>query len=148
MTQNYRVLASILALAGCAFLVASVNAQAQDKKVDATGTWTWTMQGRGGDGGGEARKITLKLKQEGEKLTGTIVTPGRPGAEPRESAISEGKVKGDELSFAVTREWGGNTMTQKYTGKLAGDKIKGKVEFQRGGETQSRDWEAEREKKS
>jgi hypothetical protein len=48
----------------------------------------------------------------------------------------------------VTREWGGNTMTQKYTGKLNGDKIKGKSEFQRGGETQSRDWEAEREKKS
>ena len=147
MQRTNRTLASFLALASCAFLAIPVSAQAQETKVDPTGTWTWTVEGRGGGGGGEARKATLKLKQDGEKLTGTISMPGRPGAESRETAISEGKVlKGDEISCAVTREWGGNKMTQKYSGKISGDKIKGKIEFQRGGETQSRDWEAERQK--
>jgi hypothetical protein len=145
MQKTNRIMASVLTLASCALLSVAFTAQAQEKKIDPTGTYTWTMEGRGG-GGGEARKVTLKLKLAGEKLTGTISMPGRQGAEPRETPISEGKVKGDEISFAVTREWGGNTMTQKYTGKLSGDKIKGKIEFQRGGETQSRDWEAERQK--
>lgn len=147
MHKTNRKMASILALASCAFLAVAFTAEAQDKPVNVTGTWTWSFEGRGGGGGGgEARKITLKLKQDGEKLTGTISTPGRQGAEPRETPISEGKVKGEEISFAVTREFGGNTMTQKYTGKLVDEKIKGKIEFQRGGEAQSRDWEAQRAK--
>jgi hypothetical protein len=148
MQKTNRTVASILALASCAFLAVAFTAEAQDKPVNVTGTWTWSFEGRGGGGGGggEPRKITLKLKQDGEKLTGTISMPGRQGAEPRETPITEGKVKGNEISFAVTREWGGNTMTQKYAGKLIDDKIQGKIEFQRGGEAQSRDWEAQRAK--
>jgi hypothetical protein len=141
--KNYG-LALMLALASCAYLTCGVTTQAQDKKVDPTGTWVWSMQGRDG---AEARKITLKLKAEGEKLTGTVTTPGRQGGEARETAIEEAKLKGDELTFAVTREFGGNKMTQKYVGKITGDVIKGKIEFQRGGEAQSREWEAKREPK-
>jgi hypothetical protein len=32
----------------------------------------------------------------------------------------------------------------KYNGKITTDAIKGKTEFERNGETQSRDWEAKR----
>ena len=81
----------------------------------------------------------LKLKVEGEKLSGTI--SGRGG----ETAIAEAKLKGDEISFQVTREFQGNKMTQKYNGKISGDSIKGKMEFERDGQPQSRDWEAKRE---
>jgi hypothetical protein len=109
---------------------------------DVSGTWTWSTPGRDG---GEPRKSTLKLKVEGEKLTGTLLSPGRQGAEPRETAIADGKIKGDEMSFTVTREFGGNKMVSTYTGKLAGDTIKGKIEFERNGEKMSRDWEAKRE---
>jgi hypothetical protein len=35
---------------------------------------------------------------------------------------------------------------QKYSGKVEGDEIKGKIEFDRQGQTQSRDWVAKREK--
>lgn len=112
---------------------------------DANGTWTWTQQARGG-GGGEGRKMTLKLKAEGEKLTGTLTAPGREGAEPRPAQISEGKVKGDEVTFNVTREIGGNSMTAKYSGKVAGDTLKGKITTTRNGEERARDWEAKREK--
>jgi hypothetical protein len=59
--------------------------------------------------------------------------------------ISEGKVKDNEISFVVTREFGGNKMVIKYSGKLEGDTIKGKSEFEREGEVRSREWEAKRE---
>ncbi len=154
-------LSSFLKLTTCAvLLIGSVGlTHAADSKV--TGTWTWTMQGRarGGQGGGDAnaqapaRKFTLKLKADGEKLTGTLASPagGRGGqggganAQPRETEISDGKVKGDEVSFSVKREFQGNSFVTKYSGKLDGDTIKGKTEFDRNGEAQSRDWEAKRE---
>ena len=110
---------------------------------DPTGTWKWSMPARGG---GEAREITLKLKAEGEKLTGTLSMPGRQGGEARETAIEDGKVKGDEISFNITREFGGNKMVTKYSGKVEGDTIKGKTEMERGGQTRSRDWEAKKAK--
>jgi hypothetical protein len=50
------------------------------------------------------------------------------------------------VTFSVTRERNGQKRTTKYNGKLEGDTIKGKAEFQRDGQTQSRDWEAKRDK--
>ena len=111
---------------------------------DASGTWTWSTPGRDG---GEARKSTMKLKVEGDKVTGTIATPGREGA-ARETPITNGKIKGDEISFEVTREFQGNKVTAKYSGKISGDTITGKMETERDGNARSRDWEAKREKKS
>ncbi|MBI5383398.1 MAG: hypothetical protein HZA90_01785 [Verrucomicrobia bacterium] len=141
MQRKQYVLASLLTVATCAFLALSAVPQAQ--AADASGTWSWSRPGRGG---GDPVKTTLKLKVDGEKLTGTVSAPGRQGGEARETAISDGKVKGDDISFSVVREFNGNKMTQKYTGKVSADAIKGKVEFDRNGETQSRDWEAKREK--
>ncbi|HTL54738.1 MAG TPA: hypothetical protein VL361_03630 [Candidatus Limnocylindrales bacterium] len=114
--------------------------QAQDKKSDASGTWTWTVPGRNG---GPDRKMTLKLKVEGDKVTGKIAAPAR-GGETRETDIKDGQIKGDEISFKVVREVNGNEITSKYHGKISGDTIKGKVEVERNGENQSRDWEAKR----
>jgi hypothetical protein len=122
--------------------VLSIGAVAQLKAADASGTWSWTTPGRDG---GEARKSTLKLKVEGEKVTGTMSAPGRGGAQSRDVEISDGKIKGDEISFAVVREINGNKMTAKYSGKISGDTIKGKVETEREGQARSRDWEAKRE---
>jgi hypothetical protein len=84
------------------------------------------------------------LKVEGAKLTGTLSTPRR-GGEMADTAISEGKVNGAELSFTVTREFNGNTFSSKYAGKLSGDTIKGKIDSERNGESQSRDWVAHRQ---
>jgi len=122
-------------------LTAVVQVQAQDKEADPNGTWTWSQAGRNG---GTPRVSTLKLKVEGDKLMGSITTPGRQGGEPTTTSIENGKIKDDEVSFSVTREIQGNKMTQKYSGKLSGDSIKGKMEFDRNGEPQSRPWEAKR----
>lgn len=122
------------------------QAQAQDKKADPTGTWSWTMPGRNG---GPDRKMSLKLKVEGDKLSGKMISPGRDG-QATETDIADGKIKGDEISFTVTREFNGNKFTMKYNGKVTADAIKGKTEMERNGETTSRDWEAKKdaEKKS
>jgi hypothetical protein len=50
------------------------------------------------------------------------------------------------VSFTVTRERDGNKFVSKYSGKLEGDTIKGKIETERGGQTRSVDWVAKREK--
>lgn len=132
-------LTCLIKLGLCAFFAIGILAQiqAQDKKAD--GTWTWTMAGRNG---GPDRKMSLKLKTEGDKVTGTLTAPGRDGA-VNETKIEDGKLKGDELSFTVTREFNGNKFVSKYSGKV-GETIKGKIETERNGETQSRDWEAKR----
>ena len=87
--------------------------------------------------------MTLKLKVDGEKLTGTLSSPGRDG-QTTETAIADGKVKGEEVSFTVTREFNGNKMVSKYNGKVSADAIKGKIESERNGQPQTRDWEAKR----
>ena len=116
------------------------EAKAADKSTDVAGTWTWTMKGRQG---GPDRKMTLKLKTEGDKVTGKLNSPGRDGQD-RETEIKDGKLKGDEISFTVSREMNGNTIVTKYNGKVSADTIKGKMEFERNGEPVSRDWEAKR----
>ena len=88
----------------------------------------------------QSREVTLKLKLDGDKLTGTI--SGRNA----DTAIDDGKYKDGDISFSVTRERNGQKMTQKFSGKLSGDEIKGKVEFERNGQAQSRDWDAKRAK--
>lgn len=142
MHFKHNALASLASVALGAVLAFGFLAEtkAADQKDDPTGTWTWTMPGRQG---GPDRKMTLKLKVDGEKLTGKLGAPRR-GGEVRETDISDGKVKGDEISFTVTREMNGNTFTTKYNGKVSGDTIKGKVEFERNGEQMKRDWEAKR----
>ena len=132
-----RILKSLIQTTACLLFALTLSAHAADKKADPAGTWIWTMPGRNG---GEAREVKLKLKLEGEKLTGTV--SGRQGQE--DTAIEDAKLSGEDISFKVTREFNGNKFTAKYSGKLTGDSIKGKIETERDGNTNSRDWEAKR----
>jgi len=101
-----------------------------------TGTWKWTTTF-----GDQKRESTLKLKLDSDKLTGVIL-----GRNNQETEIADAKYKEGELSFTVTRERNGQKFTQKYVGKVSADTIKGKIEFERDGQAQSRDWEATRVK--
>lgn len=116
-------------------LVMATWTQADDKP-NPTGTWKWSVERNG-----QVRETTLKLKLEGDKLTGAIV--GRDG---KDTAIEEAKHKDGEISFKVTRERDGQKFTRKYEGKVSGDVIKGKSSSERDGQTQTRDWEAKRVK--
>lgn len=122
-----------LALAVTGFVA---TARAEDKASPA-GTWKSTFT----TNDGQKRETTYKLKVEGDKLTGVVI-----GRDNKEIAIEDGKFKDGEVSFKVTRERNGQKVTFKYTGKLDGDTIKGKSEFERNGQAQSRDWEAKRSK--
>ena len=141
MKRTPHALVSLTKLVACAILALNTAAQAQDKKADPNGIWTWTSPGRNG---GPERKSTLKLKLDGDKLTGTLSAPGR-GGQNSDADIADGKLKGDEISFTVTREFNGNKVTAKYNGKISGDSIKGKIEVERNGQSNSRDWEAKRD---
>jgi hypothetical protein len=135
-TRNIRGFGSFLAVfALAAFAMPALAEDAAKGKVD--GTWKWSMTGQNG----QTRESTLKLKQDGEKVTGVML--GRNG----ETEIKDGKIDKDgNVTFSVTREFNGNSFTAKYNGKVDGDTIKGKVETERNGETRSRDWEAKRSK--
>ena len=117
-------------------LAGSVGALRADDKANPTGTWKWTAMR-----GNQARESTLKLKLDGDKLTGAMV-----GQNGQETPIEDGQFKDGEVSFKVTRERQGNKITTKYSGKVSGDSIKGKREFERNGQPQSADWEAKRAK--
>ena|SRR5438105_3737498 len=98
---------------------------------DVSGKWTAQVPGRQG----QMRDVTFALKASGDNLTGTM--SGRNGDVP----ISDGKISGDDISFSVTQDFGGNSVTQKFTGKLAGNEIKFKRE---GGQGQPVEFVAKR----
>ena len=125
----------------CATLMLGAAAHADEKKADPAGTWIWTMPGRNG---GPDRTNTLTLKVDGDKLTGSVTAPGR-GGQVNTTAIEDGKMTGGDVSFTVNREFNGNKITSKYSGKLSSDSIKGKIDIERDGDTQTRDWEAKRQ---
>ncbi|MGI8745299.1 MAG: hypothetical protein ACR2NN_22545 [Bryobacteraceae bacterium] len=100
---------------------------------DVSGKWMAEMPGRGGN----TMKLTFDLKADGSALTGTVANP------QGETAISDGKVDGDTITFTVTREMQGNTVKQNYTGKVAGDEIKFSV-VREGGQGQAREFTAKR----
>ena len=112
-------------------------ARAADDKAGPTGTWKWTVKFNDNE-----LNFTLKLKAEGDKLTGTLSGP----REGTESKIEDGTYKGGEVAFKVTREFNGQKIVIKYKGKVSGDTIKGKSAFERDGQTRERDWEAKRAK--
>jgi hypothetical protein len=122
------VAAVVVALVG---LVSS--AQAAE---NPTGTWKWET-----NFGGKARENTLKLKLDGDKLTGSML-----GRDNQEVPIENATFKDDKVSFTYTREFNGQKFTMKYNGTVKGDTITGKSEFEREGQTQSRVWEAKRQK--
>ena len=115
---------------------ALIGVSRADDKPDPTGTWKWSVTFNN-----QTREQTLKLKLDGDKLTGAVLVRNN-----QETAIEDATFKDGEISFKVTRERNGQKTTTKYTGKLTGDTIKGKIEGGgRGGQGgQARDWEAKR----
>lgn len=90
---------------------------------NVAGKWAAEQPGRQGG----VTVTTFDFKVEGNKLTGTMQ---RGEQEPVE--ISEGKVEGDNVSFAVVRSFGGNEMKIVYKGTVSGDELKLTPEMQGG----------------
>ena len=80
---------------------------------DATGKWTASFETQIG-----TQNYTYDFKVEGGKLTGTAKS------QFGESAIAEGVVKGDEISFVENLDFQGQALRVVYKGKISGDEIK------------------------
>ncbi len=104
---------------------------------DPNGVWKWTFTGQNG----QEIQLSVTLKQDGDKLTGNVMRGDQS------TEISDGTFKDDTVAFNVVRERDGNKFVAKYNGKVEADSIKGKIEFEFGGETRSFDWNATRDKK-
>jgi hypothetical protein len=102
---------------------------------NAAGTWKWSLAAQNG----EPIRTILKVKQDGDKLTGSYTN------QFGQAEISDGSFKDGEISFKVKRELNGQAFIIKYSGKLSGDKITGKCEFDINGDTRALEWEAKRD---
>jgi hypothetical protein len=103
----------------CPSLVAQEKEPAAAKPSDASGTWQWELPGPRGE-----IMVVLKLKQEGEKLTGTIT-----GFGDQESEIKEGTAKDGQITFKVDRPFGNQRAVTTYTATItAQGTLKGKSE--------------------
>ena len=85
---------------------------------DISGKWTGTIKTPIGD-----MNYVFDLKVEGEKLMGKAVMS--MGGESSESALSEGLVKGDEISFVEMLKVQGQELRCEYKGKISGNEIRG-----------------------
>ena len=101
---------------------------------NATGQWKFVIVTDSGD----SHDLCLKLKQEGEKLTGVVILGDN------EVPISDGLVKDNEVTLTVTREQDGKTQVSKFKGTLEGDTIKGKIDSDWSGEKRNYPWNAKR----
>jgi hypothetical protein len=81
---------------------------------DVAGKWVAEIPGRQGT----PTETTFTFKVEGTTLTGTVTTSRG------ETEISEGKVAGDEISFATVRKFQEMEMKTIWKGKVSGDEIR------------------------
>ena len=81
---------------------------------DVDGKWKSQFQTQDG----QTRETTYTFKADGNTLTGTI--SGRGG----ETAINNGKINGDEISFSVVRKFNDQEFKMEYKGKVSGNEIK------------------------
>jgi len=124
-------------LSGVVCVLALTGLAKADDKPNPTGTWIYTVEV-----GGQTVDVTIKLKLDGDKLTGAVVINGM------EKEIEDGKYKDGAVSFKEIRMMMGSNkkITIKYSGKVKGDILKCKREVDRDGQITSSEFEAKRSK--
>ena len=85
---------------------------------DVSGKWGTVIKTAIGE-----MNYTFDFKVEGEKLTGKAVMS--MANDSSESALTEGSVKGDEISFVETLKVQGQELRCEYKAKISGDEIRG-----------------------
>ena len=119
----------VLAIFGAATLAGA-------DKPNPTGTWKWSVTM-----GGNTRDMTLKLKLDGDKLSGAMV-----GRDNKETAIEEPTYKDGEVKFKVTRERNGTKTTSTTREPSAAIRSRARFLPIVTGPPKAHDWEAKRAK--
>lgn len=115
-------------------LIAMMVCAAAASAADIAGTWKGTAEGPQG-----AIERTFVFKVDGNKLTGETSSEMMG-----KSVINEGKIDGDNISFSITANFGGNDVKLTYKGKVTGAEMKLTSEFQGGGGGQAIQWTAKK----
>ena len=87
---------------------------------DVSGTWTASFDTQVG-----AQTYTYTFKVDGAALTGTA-----KGNLITDSALSDGKVDGDKITFVEKGTYMGMPLTFNYSGELVGEEIRFKRELE------------------
>jgi len=109
----------------CLVAVPAVPAYAQDPakpadpaaKVDVTGVWDMSVETPNG-----VIENVATLKQDGEKLTGTI-------ASQMGELAMEGSVVGSEIKWVLNFDMGGQQVSVAFAGKVEGETMAGIFEM-------------------
>jgi hypothetical protein len=111
---------------------------ADDKAVDPVGKWKCEYEI-----GGQQRTSTMKIKKDGDNLTGTMSWPDQD-----ETKLKDLKLKDGTLTFSAERKLAGmdDSIHVEYKLKIDGDKLKGTGASEFGGEKREWDIEGKREK--
>jgi hypothetical protein len=112
-------------------------ASAAEAKVDPVGTWKCEYEI-----GGQQRTSSLTIKNDGDKLAGTMDWPDQ-----KDAKLKDVKLKDGELTFSAVRVLGDNKYNVEYKLNVDGDKLKGKGAVVTGDEKREFDFEGKREKK-
>ena len=107
------------------------------EKVEPVGTWKCEYEI-----GGQKRTSTLTIKQDGDKLAGTMSWPDQ-----KETKLKDLKLKDSTLTFSAVRKVMDNEITIEYALTIDGDKLKGKGAVDNGGTKTEFDIAGKREKK-
>ncbi|MGD0099564.1 MAG: hypothetical protein ABSC60_04370 [Acidobacteriota bacterium] len=83
---------------------------------DIDGKWTGSIAG---PDGGQGFPVSYTFKADGNTLTGTSLGPDN-GQIP----IKNGKIDGNNISFSISFDMGGQEMKMDFKGVLSGDQIK------------------------
>jgi hypothetical protein len=129
-------------------------AHCQTNGSDPNGLWTWganngsantrhELWDRLGTGGGSSPRALLRLKLDGDALTGSIYN-ARSQAPGTEAPITGASFRSNRITFRVMQELKSIRLTQRFTGILSADRITGKVESEMNGVTKTNDWVAKR----
>jgi hypothetical protein len=82
---------------------------------DIDGKWTGSIAGQDGNG----MQVNYTFKAEGTTLTGTTTGPDNSTI-----PLKNGKIDGNNISFSIAIDMGGQEMKMDFKGVLSGDQIK------------------------
>ena len=100
--KYFCLVAGVLLLAGFAF------------GAEIDGKWTGSIAGMDGNN----MTIGFTFRADGTTLTGVHIVNGQ------ETAIKDGKIEGNSISFTVTLDLGGQQTKIPHKGVISGDQIK------------------------
>jgi hypothetical protein len=102
-------------LRNCLLVLGLILVAASAFAADIDGKWVGEIAGMDGNN----MKVGYTFKADGANLTGST-----SGPDGKEVPIKEGKINGNNISFSISFDMGGQEMKMEMKGVLSGDDLK------------------------